>query len=224
MTRRLLVLALLLNAAHAMAQSPAAPPPATPSRTAEPTGIAVRGFADASVEMFHALESFQAVFKKNTAQRFGGGVAVTLPRGLFADVRVSRLTMTGERAFLFDGQLYPLGLADTLTVIPIQVTGGLRGARRGARAVPYIGAGFGWYRASERSALSGADEVAEQAAGGYHVLGGADVRLWRLFGVGAEVEWSHVPDGLAGSGIASSLKDTNLGGVSVRVRLLAGSW
>ena len=219
MTRALLLLTVLLSAATASAQTRPTAPPAE-----EPGGVAIRGFADAGTEMFHALDSFQAVFRKNSGTRIGGGLAVTLPLGLFADVRVSRVRMTGERAFLFGGQTYRLGVADTLTVIPLQITGGLRGARRGARAIPYIGAGFGWYRASERAAFSSADEVAERATGGYHLLGGADLRLWRIFGVGGEVEWSQVTNGLSGSGIASSLKDTNLGGVSVRVRLLAGRW
>ena len=156
--------------------------------------------------------------------RFGGAPLVRQPKGLFTDVRVSRMRMTGERAFVFDGQSYPLGISNTLTVTPIQVTGGARFPRLGARAIPYVGAGAGWYRARETSDFAGPDDAAERTSIGYHVVGGADVRLWRYLGLGGEVEWSQVSDGLAGSGAASALDDTSLGGISVRVRFLVGAW
>ncbi|MGE0394586.1 MAG: hypothetical protein AB7P67_13555 [Vicinamibacterales bacterium] len=211
----------------ALASAPAwgqtAPAPARPTGRAD-APVSVRAFADAGVETFHANDAFRAVFDRRTGVRVGGGLFVSLPKGLFADVRVSRLQMTGERAFVFEGQRFPLGIADTLTVIPMQITGGIRAGRPGARTVPYIGAGAGWYRASETSAFADEGETAERTTPGYHVVGGADVRLWRRIGVGGEVEWSHVGGGLAGTGIASALDDTNLGGISVRVRVLAGTW
>lgn len=216
-----LTLAALLSQtrpASAQAQDPAP----VPSRARTP--ISVRAFADAGVETFHAVEAFHAIFDRNTGARFGGGLFVSLPKGLFADVRVSRLQMTGERVFYFDGQRYPLGVSDTLTVIPMQVTAGIRVPRPGSRTVPYVGAGAGWYRASETSEFSSEGETAERTTPGFHVVGGADVRVWRSLGVGGEVEWSQVSDGLAGTGIASALKDTSLGGISLRVRFLVGAW
>ena len=212
------LLIALLMATVASAQSPA------PRREPAPRRVTARFFADAGVEMLHAVDSLHAVFDRNSTGSIGGGLRVVLPKGLFADVRASRLQMTGERTFLFEGRSYPLGVADTLTVIPIQVSVAVRAGRPGARAVPYMGAGAGWYRASEQSAFSGPGESAERTTPGIHLMGGADVRLWKRFGLGGEVEWSHVPDGLAGTGVATSLQDTNLGGVSVRMRLLVGGW
>jgi opacity protein-like surface antigen len=217
----LAVLVVTTAAAPAMAQAPGGSSrPA--SRSEGP--VSFRAFADAGVEMFHAVEAFDAVFDGNAGTRFGAGLFISLPKGLFADVRVSRLQMTGERAFVFEGRRYSLGIRNTLKVIPMQVTGGIRTGRPGARAVPYVGAGAGWYRASETSAFAIAGETAERTTPGYHVVGGADVRLWRRVGVGAEVEWSQVSGGLAGSGIATTLDDTNLGGVSVRARVVVGAW
>ena len=212
------LLIALLMATVASAQS------AAPRREPAPRRVTARFFADAGVEMLHAVDSLHAVFDRNSAGSFGGGLRVVLPRGLFADVRAGRFQMTGERTFLFEGQSYPLGVADTLTVIPIQVSVAVRAGRPGARAVPYMGAGAGWYRASEQSAFSDASETAERTTPGIHLMGGADVRLWKRFGLGGEVEWSHVPSGLAGTGVATSLQDTNLGGVSVRMRVLVGGW
>jgi len=215
------VLAIVLFAATATAQT-------APASVRAPGGkapvISVRAFADAGVETFHALEAFHAVFDRNTATRLGGGIMISLPKGLFADVRLSRMQMTGARTFIFDGQSYPLGVSDTLTVTPVQVTGGVRVTRRGARTIPYFGAGAGWYRARETSDFAGPDETGARTTPGYHLVGGADVRLWRKLGLGGEVEWSQVSDGLAGTGAASALKDTNLGGVSLRVRILVGTW
>jgi len=221
-TRHVLaVLALVLSAAAATAQTV---PAALPAPVGAAPSISLRGFADAGIETFHALEAFHAIFDRNTATRLGGGLLVSLPKELFADVRVSRMQMTGERAFVFNGQSYPLGISNTLTVFPIQVTGGVRFPRLGAGTIPYFGAGAGWYRARETSDFAGPDDAAERTSVGYHVVGGADVRLWRYLGLGGEVEWSQVSDGLAGSGAASALKDTSLGGVSIRVRFLVGAW
>lgn len=198
--------------------------PAPAHREQAPAPVSVRGFADAGAEIFHALEAFDAVFDRNTAVRLGGGVTVSLPLRLFADVRVSHMRMRGERAFLFEGTRYRLGIANTFTVVPVQVTGGIRFARRGARAIPYLGAGTGWYRATETSAFDGPGDSARKTTLGYHAVGGADVRLWQHAGVGAEIEWSQVSGGLAGRGIAGALSDTSLGGVTIRARVLVGSW
>ena len=212
------LLIALLMATVASAQSPAS------RREPAPRRVTARFFADAGVEMLHAVDSLHAIFDRNSTGSIGGGLRVVLPKGVFADVRASRLQMTGERTFLFEGQSYSLGVADTLTVIPIQVSVAARTGRLGARTVPYVGGGVGWYRASEQAAFSDASEMAERTTPGLHLMGGADVRLWKRFGLGGEVEWSHVPDGLAGTGVAASLQDTNLGGVSVRMRLLVGGW
>lgn len=213
-----LVLLATLMAAPAAAQPPA------PGPGPSPHPVTVRLFADAGVDLLHAVDSLHAIFERNTAGSVGGGLRVVLPKGLFVDLRASRRQMTGERTFLFEGQSYPLGVADTLTVIPIQVSVAVRAGRPGARAVPYLGGGAGWYRASEQSAFSDPGETAERTTPGIHLMGGADVRLWRWVGLGGEVEWSHVPNGLAGTGVATSLQDTNLGGVSVRMRVLVGGW
>ncbi len=217
-----LLLIAVLMATAAAAQSPAPRPEPRPEPA--PHAVTARFFADAGFDLLHAVDSLHAIFDRNSAGSFGGGLRVVLPRGLFADVRAGRFQMTGERTFLFEGRSYPLGVADTLTVIPIQVSLAVRAGRPGARAVPYMGAGAGWYRAREQSAFSDASETAERTTPGIHLMGGADVRLWTRFGLGGEVDWSHVPDGLAGTGVATSLQDTNLGGVSVRMRVLVGGW
>lgn len=204
--------------------APAVGQPAAPAPTPARPPLTVRFFADAGVEIFDAFDSFHAIFDRNSAASLGGGLRVVLPWGLLADVRASRLRMTGERTFLFEGQSYRLGVADTLTVIPIQASLAVRAGRPGSRAVPYVGGGVGWYRAREQAAFSEPGETARRTTPGVHVMGGADVRVWKRFGLGGEVEWSQVSGGLAGTGVATSLEDTNLGGVSVRMRVLVGGW
>lgn len=208
-----------------------APPETLPGTLAAPepepathTRPRVRAFADAGPEMFHAVDSFDAVFATTTGTRIGGGAAVALPWSLFADARLSRLRMTGERAFVFNGQRYPLGVKDTLTVMPLQITGGYRAGEPGGRTVTYFGAGIGWYHIAEHGDFSAQGDDVSKTVRGYHVLGGGDIRLWRFIGAGGEVEWSTVNQGLAGTGLASALKDTNLGGVTVRARLVVGLW
>ena len=200
----------------AQARGAAPPPQATVPR--------LRVFAEIGPDILHAVESVDAVFGTTSGIRAGGGVAVALPAGLFADVRAGRLRLTGSRAFVFNGQRYPLGIRDTLTVVPVQLSAGIRlGGRRG-RSLTYAGGGIGWYRASETSDFAGPGDDVTKTTVGYHLLGGADMRIWRWVGAGGELQWSYVANGLAGTGIASALQDTNLGGVSVRARVVVGRW
>ncbi len=184
----------------------------------------LRGFVEAGPAILQATESLDAIFGTRRATRVGGGIALSLPAGLFADVRVTRMHMTGTRGFVVNGQRYSVGIEDRLTIVPVQVSGGLRFSDRTGRLVTWVGGGLGWYQASESSDFADADENVSRTSPGYHVLGGADVRLWRFLGAGGEVEWSHVPGGLSGTGLASALGDTNLGGLGVRARLVLGRW
>ena len=63
-----------------------------------------------------------------------------LPKNIFVNVRASRFRQTGERVFVTDsGERFGLGVPTTITVTPIEVTGGYR-FDRGWRLIPYGGA------------------------------------------------------------------------------------
>lgn len=193
---------------------------------AQAGGLGIRGFAEAGLRSFQASESMEALFGAASAPTVGGGVDVLLPRNVFASLRLSRLRQSGQRVFVFGGQTFPLAIEDTLTVSPLQIGGGLRFARPGARLVPYAGGGLGWYRVTEEAAFSDESEIARQTTTGYYVSGGVEARLWRFVGAAGEVEWSAVPDafGRGTASAAAAFGETNLGSFSVRVKVLVGSW
>ena len=197
--------------------------------TAGAQGATGRGFLDVGAIKLTASESFEAVVGTSTAMVFGGGGEVVLPAGIFANVRVSQFQKTGQRAFVFEGETFPLGIETTIRIRPIEVSGGYRfGGRAGpispARIVPYIGGGLGWHRYTETSEFADDDENVDETFRGYHLLGGAEIRVARWFGVGGEFQWTTVPDALGQdpNGVSSEFDETDLGGVTFRVKVIIG--
>src|SRR5262245_45098403 len=89
---------LTLASSTATAQSPAAtPPPSSGSR------IGVQGVASVGVDWPSASKSFEAASLSTKPIEVGGAGQVTgLWRDLFAQVSFSRISDTGERAFIAD--------------------------------------------------------------------------------------------------------------------------
>jgi opacity protein-like surface antigen len=173
---------------------------------------------------FSAAESFEAVLGTRSGTLFGGGGEVVLPQRVFARFGVSRFEQTGERVFVSGGETFGLGIDTTIRIIPIELTGGYRFGGGNDRVVPFVGGGIGWHRYQETSEFADDDENVEDTHNGYHLLGGAEVRLLRWFGVGGEVQWSTVPDALGQdqNGVSAAFEETNLGGVGFRVKFVIG--
>jgi opacity protein-like surface antigen len=219
----LLLIALLGPSTLVNAQTP---PPASrpPARPAPQSTFSVRGFGDVGATTFTASDSFKAVLGSASGVVFGGGGEVVLPSNIFASIRVSRFTKDGERVFIFNGERFPLGIDTTVTVTPVLLTGGYRfGARRTA-LVPFVGGGVGWHRYEETSEFADDDDNVSETHVGYHVVGGVEYRLSRLFGVAGDVQWAMVPDGLGQppNSVSAAFDETDLGGVTVRVRFVVG--
>ncbi len=107
--------------------------------------------------MFTAKESFKAVLGSSTGIVFGGGGGVVLPQKIFVDVRASRFKKDGTRVVVADGQIFDLGIANTITITPVEVTGGYRFGRPRDSLRPYAGGGISWYRYAESDAFATAD-------------------------------------------------------------------
>jgi opacity protein-like surface antigen len=187
------------------------------------TDFTIRGFADVGSTTFTATESFKAVLGGNRGLVFGGGVETVLPWRIFASLRASRFRETGERLFVLNGQQFDLNIPTTITVTPIELTGGYR-FDVSARVVPYAGAGIGWHRYEETSQFAEASENVKERFTGYHVLGGVEVRAARWLGGAFEAQWATVPDALGSdpNGVSKEFGETNLGGVTARVKVVIG--
>jgi opacity protein-like surface antigen len=187
--------------------------------------VTVRGFADIGSTSFSAERSFEAVLGSARGPVFGGGVEGLLPGHVFVNLRVSRFRRTGQRVFTFNDQLFSLGIPVTVTVVPIELTGGYR-FDYGRPLVPYAGAGVGWYRYRERSEFADTDENVRDRFTGFHLLGGTEVHLARWVGAAFEAEWATVPDALGGSpnSVAREFQESNLGGFTIRGKVIVGRW
>jgi opacity protein-like surface antigen len=184
----------------------------------------IRGFADLGSTSFTASESFETILGASSGLVLGGGGEVVLPGNVFIAVRASRFHHTGHRVFLSDGERFDLGINTGVTVRPLEITGGYRFAPPRARVVPYGGGGIGWHRYEETSDFAIDTENVDETARGYHIVGGAEVRIRRWIGAAGEAQWTSVPDALGKNrtGVSSAFGETNLGGATIRAKVVIG--
>ena len=131
----------------------------------------------------------------------------------------SRFKQTGERAFVFNGEVFRLGIPTTISVRPIEFTAAYR-LPRVWRFRPYAGGGFGRQRYRETSQFADPSENVTRSDASYHVVGGAEIPLWRWFAAAAEVRYRTVRDAIGDGGVSQEFGETDLGGTSVRVRVI----
>jgi hypothetical protein len=192
--------------------------------------IAVRGFGDAGFTVFTASQSFKAILGKPSGPVYGGGIEFG-NRQFFLSIGARRFRRTGHRVFVFESQIFPLNVKDTITVTPFDLTFGYRFVpppaarlRRAPRFVPYVGGGIGWYGYQERSDHATDAENVKQTYTGYHVLAGAEVPLRRWVGAAVDVQWAVVPHALgdSASSVANVYDEHDLGGFTLRARIIVG--
>jgi outer membrane protein W len=207
----------VLAAMPAAAQS--TPDPTAPS---EPYDAAFRAFFVATEQSFAAKTTFDATFGQSSQPFFGGGVQVVTPGGVFVEFGVTRFKKTGQRAFINNGQAFPLGIPLTATVTPIEFSAGYRFGASRWRLIPYAAAGIGRYNYSEESDFAAADDNVDTHHVGYLVNGGVEVRLHKWVGVAADAQYTHVSGILGEGGISQAAGETNLGGVAFRFKVMVG--
>jgi opacity protein-like surface antigen len=185
--------------------------------------VALRGFADLGTQSFAAESSFKAVLGSSRGVVFGGGIETLLPRGVFVSLRASRFRRTGERVFTFNDQTFKLGIPVTVTITPVELTGGYR-VSSGSRLIPYAGGGRGWQHYDERSAFAEADDDVDDRFTGFHLLGGVELRLARWVGTAVDAQWTRVPNALGqnANGVSSGFGESDLGGVTYRIKVIIG--
>lgn len=185
--------------------------------------LSIRGFGDAGVTVFSATQSFKAILGRPSGSSFGGGVELGLPKHLFVTVAASRFRRTGHRGFVFEGQVFELDEPATITITPLEVTGGYRFTHLKA-IVPYGGGGGGWHKYQETSAHSTDADDVHATFTGYQVLGGAEVPLGTWLAAAAEAQFASVPNALGrdSTGVSSVYNEHNLGGFTFRVKVIVG--
>jgi hypothetical protein len=182
--------------------------------------LSFRGVGFVMGQQFAAKTSFNAVFGNSYEQFFGGGVLLA-ERGVYLELAISRFKKSGQRAFISNGQTYPLGIPMTVSVSPFEVTGGYRFRRRSA-IIPYAGVGFGSYGYKETSSFADTGEDVDVRHAGFLVVGGAEFRVHRLIGLAVDVQRTHIPGILGTAGLSKDAGEDDLGGTSVRAKVIVG--
>jgi len=182
--------------------------------------VRVRGFVDVGGEAFVASKTFDAILGDAFGTFVGGGGQVGW-RWLEFEVSASRFRETGERVFVTSGRVFRLGIPTTITLRPIEVTGAFRFPRLW-RLVPYAGGGAGRLRYQETSQFAEEAENVRFTRTSYHIVGGAEVRVWRWIGAAAEVRYRSVRDAIGQAGVSHEFHEDDLGGTEVRVKIIAG--
>ena len=193
--------------------------PGVRRRTPAPR-FGIRGYAEGAYQWFTASDSFKAILDKSGGVLYGGGAQVYFGP-IYVDFGVTRFEDTGERVFVFEGDIFKLGIPDRITMTPLVVTAGYRFPARD-RVVPYVGGGIGSLKFEETSDFADPDENVSERFTSYHVVGGMEYGATRWLFVSGEVRWTSVPDAIGAPGVAAEFDETNLGGVSVAVKLLVG--
>ena len=197
---------------------PAAQARPTPSAAAPAFGF--RGYAEGAYQWFTAKDSFDAIFETSSGAFYGGGGQVHI-RQFYVDVGVSRFERTGERVFVFEGEVIRLGIPNRVTITPLVVTAGYR-VPAGNRMVPYVGGGVGSVLFEETSDVADPDENVSERFTSYHAVGGVEYAATRWLFVAGEVRYAAVPDALGALGVSAEFDESDLGGVSVAVKVMIG--
>ena len=192
--------------------------PAGNRRPRPPSAPGATGWS--SIDWFQASDSFKAILDQSQGVFYGGG-GQAIFRHFFVDVSFEHFKQTGERAIVVDGQVFRLGIPDTITMDPWRVVGGYRFPAQNS-VTPYVGGGFGSLRFQETSDFADADETIDERFTSYHAVVGAEYAVKKWLWIAGELRYASVPDAIGAPGIAGEFDESNLGGVGVAVKVLVG--
>jgi opacity protein-like surface antigen len=199
--------------------TPEARPGRRTARAAAPA-FGVRGYAEGAYQWFTAKDSFNAIFETSSGPFYGGGGQVHIGQ-VYVDVGFSRFEKTGERVFVFEDEIFRLGIPDRVTITPLVVTAGYRFPVRD-RMVPYVGGGIGSVKFEETSDVADPDENVSERFTSYHAVGGVEYAATRWLFVAGEVRYAAVPDALGAPGVSAEFDESDLGGIAVAVKVMIG--
>ena len=191
----------------------------TPGRSVTSHPIEVFGFGHAGYQSWLARKTFDAVLGSSSAPMFGGGVQVRFSH-VFVEASAERFQKTGERVFVNNSDVFKLGIADTVRIVPFFLTAGYRQAP--SRSTAYAGVGVGRFSYRETSDFADPDENVDERFNSYHVLGGVEFASLQWLRAAIEVQYTTVPDAFGTSGAAKAFDEHNLGGIQIRLKILAG--
>ena len=184
--------------------------------------LQIRAFGSVGTNWFAASSTFDAVLGSSTGQDFGGGLNLTQGPG-YLEIGARKFSKAGERVFVTSGgQVFPLAIPTEVTMTPLEIAAGWRFGTRFGRVIPHLGAGYTRMKYEETSDFADAGENVDESFNGYHLVGGAEVRVSRWVGLTGEVVWTSIADALGSGGASKAFDETNLGSTALRLTLVIG--
>jgi hypothetical protein len=188
-----------------------------------PQKIGIRAFAAIDFEKYAPSKTFDAVLGKSQFTSFGGGVEVDrVFKRVFVRFGVSKTSQAGTRVFVYNGQVFSLGIPLTMTLTPIEISAGFQLGHTGNRLRPYVGAGLLRANYTETSKFADSGEDVSQSTTGALVFGGANIALGKWVSAAFEAQYRSLPGIIGTSGTSAEFKESNLGGVVMRVLFSVG--
>jgi hypothetical protein len=196
-----------------------------PAPVARPTGVVspprklgIVGVGQFGYVRFAAQQSFNAILGAPGGGFYGGGAEVRVTNA-FLSASIERFEKTGQRVLVMDGEVFALGIPDTITVMPVAVSAGWRIPRE--RATPYFGGGVGRIIYKEQASFTEPTENVRSQYSSYHVLGGVEFRN-EWVATAFEVQYTSAPHTIGVGGASAAFQETNLGGLVARIKVLVG--
>jgi hypothetical protein len=193
--------------------------PPDPDVISEPD-LQVFGFGQVGLQRWNAKDTFAAVLGSAQAPMFGAGAQVRVRGQIAVEGSIDYFKKNGERVFVHEGEVFKLGIRDTVRVMPVALTVSYR--ERTRSFAYYGGVGVGKYLYKEDSDFADPAENINARFTSYQVVGGVELDTLRALKTAFEVQYTTVPDALGTSGASKSFGENNLGGLQVRVKLLVG--
>lgn len=198
-----------------------APAARRPARRTATTSLGLRLVGTFAADRMTAREAFDAVTGSDVVQSYGGGVQITnLWRGLFVEAAIERSRVDGERVFVFNQEVFALGIPTEITMTPIDAVLGWRAGF--GRFVPYLAGGVTSVRYEETSDFADEDENVDERKLGFVVKGGVEVTVTRWIHLRGDLRYRQVNDVLGVAGASAAFGEDRLGGFGAGVSLLIG--
>lgn len=198
-----------------------APTANRPARRAVTTSPGIRLVGTVAADRMTAGEAFDAVTGSDVVQSYGGGVQITnLWRGLFVEGAIERSRVDGERVFVFNQEVFRLGIPTEITMTPIDAVLGWRVGF--GRFFPYLAGGVTSFRYEETSDFADEDENVDERKVGFVVKGGVEVTVTRWIHLRGDLRYRQVNDVLGVAGASAAFGEDRLGGFGAGVSLLIG--
>ena len=197
--------------------------PTRPRSASRPTS-AFRGFFVATRAELRGEDDLRRRLRQIDASRSSAAACRSrLPSGFYIEFGVTRFKKTGQRAFVSNGQAFPLGIPLTATITPIEFSAGYRFGATKWKVIPYAAGGIGRYNYKEESDFSADGDAVDAHGVGYLANGGVEFRVQKWIGLSVDAQYTACPrHPRRQGGISQEAGETDLGGIAARFKVIVG--